>query len=175
MKFLVTGLFSVIAVNATAFSHPHKCDHTHHANGQITWSEDCAAALDSRHNRPPHSSVTSEQHPHQHVKHGMLIFGTEEIFADHIVFKDPHNFQVILSIEFNRDDKGIYLSAKEQHPNDTFILLLDPTNIEQIAEAQTLRGSLLRRDPSEKQEVLRENIVLTKDQFQILYFNKLPF
>lgn len=113
------------------------------------------------------------QHDH-HAKHNMLLFGTDEVFASHIVYKVPHNFQVVLQIALAPEVKQAYLDAKKAHPTDTFILLLDPMDISKVAEMETLSGTLLRSDAADQQATVSARVILKKGEFKILYFDELP-
>lgn len=86
------------------------------------------------------SFAANAQHQHD-VKHNMLLFGTEEVFADHIVYKVPHNYQVILRVNFDSDVKQAYLNAKENYPKDTFIFLLDSMDIARIVDVESISGT----------------------------------
>ena len=65
------------------------------------------------------ASQSHRQHPEWHVKHNMILVGETEIFASHIVYKVPHNFQVILKIKFDPATLATYRTARAEHPGDT--------------------------------------------------------
>ncbi len=52
--------------------------------------------------------------------HGMLIFGTHTIYASHLpLFHAPHNYQVILELELNKDAKEKFIKDQQLHPEFT--------------------------------------------------------
>ncbi|WP_299765021.1 hypothetical protein [uncultured Dokdonia sp.] len=64
------------------------------------------------------------QHDHQQMSndkpstHGMLLFGSEDIYASHLpMFYSPHDYQVLLELTFSNEDKQKYIEHKKQHPN----------------------------------------------------------
>lgn len=49
--------------------------------------------------------------------HGMLLFGTEKIYASHLpVFHPPHNYQVFLKLAFSDKEKKVLVADKQKHP-----------------------------------------------------------
>lgn len=52
--------------------------------------------------------------------HGMLLFGSEKIYASHLpMFHSPHDYQIILELELSKADKQKYISDKNKNPNYT--------------------------------------------------------
>ena len=52
--------------------------------------------------------------------HGMLLFGSEKIYASHLpMFHSPHDYQIILELELSKSDKQKYISDKNKNPNYT--------------------------------------------------------
>jgi hypothetical protein len=52
--------------------------------------------------------------------HGMLIFGTEKIYASHLpLFHAPHNYQIILELELDKTAKQKFIKDQQQHPEFT--------------------------------------------------------
>jgi hypothetical protein len=52
--------------------------------------------------------------------HGMLLMGTEKIYASHLpMFHSPHYYQIILELELSKADKQKYLMDKNKNPNIT--------------------------------------------------------
>jgi hypothetical protein len=52
--------------------------------------------------------------------HGMLIFGTEKIYASHLpLFHAPHNYQIILELELDKAAKKQFITDQQQHPEFT--------------------------------------------------------
>ena len=120
------------------------------------------------------SSFALAQDHHHHVKHNMVIFGESEIFASHIVYKQPHNYQVILKLKLSDADRALYLRARTQFPSDRFIYLLNEMHIAEIANATSISGTLLRYDAAGTKHEIAARIELKRDQFEIVYFDELP-
>lgn len=109
-----------------------------------------------------------------HPAHNMLLYGTQETFASHIVYLQPHNYQVILDLKLTEEAKTLYLSEKALNPNDTFIFFLDPMEIALIASAESISGKLIRKDAEGTRHVLMSEIVISKENFKLIFFNELP-
>lgn len=109
----------------------------------------------------------------RHVSHGMLLFGSEEVFADHIVYKEPHNFQVILKVEFDDSTKANYLAARADFPTDEIVFMLDPMSIGSIETAVAISGKIIHRNET-GQGIVQAGITLQDSQFDVIYFNELP-
>lgn len=60
-----------------------------------------------------------------HAKHNMVLFGEKEIFASHIVYKVPHNFQVILKVQLDDKTRDTYLIEKSKYPTDYSVIYFD--------------------------------------------------
>ena len=111
---------------------------------------------------------------HNHVKHNMVLFGEQEVFASHIVYKEPHNFQVILSLDIDPDSLQKYLTAKAEHPSEQLLYLLDAMDIKEIDSANGISGSVFYIDGNgEKHEVI-PNLTLQRSNFKIVYFDEVP-
>lgn len=117
------------------------------------------------------SDANEQQH---HVKHNMVLVGTEEVFASHIVYKEPHNYQVILQLNFEESVLKEYTEARASFPEEQFILLLDHMDISKIQESTSLSGTLLRRTATGEQTTINAHVHLNQGSFKVLYFDELP-
>jgi len=115
----------------------------------------------------------AQDHSH-HVKHNMVMYGESEIFLSHLVYKVPHNYQVILKIELPTEVRERYLAEKKAHPQDRFIFLFDHMCIEDIAEAEYVVGEIFRKDALGNKIVLEASLQLMKENYKIVFFNELP-
>lgn len=113
-------------------------------------------------------------HPPHHVKHNMVLFGSAEIFASHIVYKEPHNFQVILQVAFDPAVRALYQRERAARPANQLIYLLDPMHIAEIATLTSLKGDLISEFPDGKRVTLSTGVVLPKGSFRLIFFNELP-
>jgi hypothetical protein len=52
--------------------------------------------------------------------HGMLIFGTDKIYASHLaMFHAPHNYQIIIEVVLDKATKRKFLADQKAHPEFT--------------------------------------------------------
>ncbi len=113
-------------------------------------------------------------HTEHYVKHNMVLVGENEIFASHLVFKEPHNYQVILGLELDPAVKEAYQRERRNYPQDTFIYLLDDMHIAHIRHMNAISGTIFRKDSLGNKIVLANGVKLEKSAFTVLYFNELP-
>lgn len=119
------------------------------------------------------SAIAQHDH-HNHPPHNMILLGQDEVFASHIVYKEPHNFQVLLKVDFDPETRSVYKNAKREHPNQLFIFLLDSMDIKMISEQTALTGKILFENTKNERVVIRQNVHLSQDQFKIIFFDELP-
>ncbi len=115
---------------------------------------------------------THAGHPHL-AKHQMILLGEAELIASHIVYKAPHNFQILMSLNLPPAVYELYRSERLNHPQDLMIFKLDPIDLATIRQQTQLIGSLIRQTETEN-VVLFENVILEQADFKILYFDELP-
>ena len=119
-------------------------------------------------------SIPGHATDHSHLaKHNMVLFGTAETFASHIVYKIPHNYQVILELGLSNEAREKYLSAKGAFPESLFVLLLDPNDISRIESAPEITGTIYRIENNRRIEIAAGVRVSRKD-FRMIYFDELP-
>lgn len=118
-------------------------------------------------------TFATDNHSH-HAKHNMVLFGESEIFLSHIVYKVPHNFQVILKIELDEKTKATYLQEKKSNPDDEYIFLLDHMDIKDISTVESISGTISRTDAAGAKTILATNVVLKRSQYKVIYFDELP-
>jgi hypothetical protein len=79
--------------------------------------------------------------------HGMLIFGTQKIYASHLpLFHAPHNYQIILELQLDSKAKKLFITDQQQHPEFTTYTIEPETFIlpDMIAAKGTFTTSLYR-------------------------------
>ncbi len=119
-------------------------------------------------------SFELQAHENHHVKHNMVLFGETEIFASHIVYKVPHNFQVILKLALDESVKSRYLLEKKTYPDDQMIFLLDHMQISDIGKMDQISGQILREDQNGDRVVLMDKVTVSREHFKIIFFDELP-
>ncbi len=119
------------------------------------------------------SATSFAQHEH-HVKHNMVMMGEQEIFVSHIVYKVPHNYQVILKIKLSPKVLVQYLKAKSAHPNNLMILLLDHMDISKIAEISEITGTIYSKDSLGNRTEILSGVQIAKENFSVVYFDEVP-
>lgn len=119
-------------------------------------------------------SVTSYAHEH-HVKHNMVLVGDRQIFASHIVYKRPHNYQVIVKVSFAQKIKAKYFEARKMNPKNLLIYFLDEGNISKIQSEKSISGNIYSEDPSGNRSLIVSHVVLHEGQFEVVYFDELSF
>lgn len=119
------------------------------------------------------SAVSVKSHEH-HPKHNMIMFGETEVFLSHIVYKVPHNYQVLLNVQLPILAFQAYLEAKKNAPKNLMIFLLDSMDISQINSASLLKGTMYSEDLEGVRSEVLADIEIPKEGFKILFFNELP-
>jgi hypothetical protein len=71
-------------------------------------------------------TTTFAQHDHAAMStdkastHGMLIFGTDKIYASHLpMFRTPHNYQIIIELTLDKAAKQKFITDQKLHPEFT--------------------------------------------------------
>ncbi len=116
----------------------------------------------------------AQDHAH-HTKHNMVLFGdANSYYASHIVYKEPHNFQVILKVNFDPSVKAKIENEMRTYPGDQFIYLLGQMDISQISQKPTISGQIFRKTADAIKQIIFEQIDLKADEYSIIYFDELP-
>lgn len=119
-------------------------------------------------------SISAQDHAH-HSKHNMVLFGEgDSYYASHIVYKEPHNYQVILKLNFDSSTKEVIAKEMSTYPDNQFIYLLDHLDISQINERPTISGQIFRRSADESKKILFDKVDIDPNDYSIIYFNELP-
>jgi hypothetical protein len=105
--------------------------------------------------------------------HGMMLMGTDKIYASHLpMFHSPHDYQIILVLEFAEQDKQRYLNNKISNPQEN-IYTLEPELFvlpEMVNETKIFKGNLFRGHFERGGTKILENIVVKIKK--VIYFNK---
>lgn len=117
----------------------------------------------------------AQDHVH-HVKHSMILFGeADNYYASHIVYKNPHHFQVILKVHFNSNVKAKIGSEMRAYPSDQFIYLLEHMDISLINQKPAISGQIFRRVVDGSKQIIFEQVELKPEEYSVIYFDELPF
>jgi hypothetical protein len=104
------------------------------------------------------SANTFAQHDHSAMvtdkasTHGMLIFGTDKIYASHLpMFRTPHNYQIIIELTLDKTAKQKFIADQKLHPEYTTytiepekFVLPDMINAKRSFKANVYRGHFER-------------------------------
>jgi hypothetical protein len=79
--------------------------------------------------------------------HGMLIFGTNKIYASHLpMFRTPHNYQIILELVLDKKAQQKFIADQQQNPQYT-TYTIEPEKFvlpDMIAKKGTFKANLYR-------------------------------
>lgn len=117
--------------------------------------------------------IFAQDHSH-HSQHNMVLFGEDKLYASHIVYKEPHNYQVILKLDLESNLQAAINNEQRLYPNDTFILLLDSMDIGQIQSKPKISGQVFRRSSDEMKHLILEKLEIDPKKYSVTYFNELP-
>jgi hypothetical protein len=89
----------------------------------------------------PEAVEIPELPPQISTVHGMLIVGEESVFLSHLpLFSAPHDFQLLLSLEFdNAADKATYVADRQANPDED-IYTIEPSAFRLNNLADALRN-----------------------------------
>jgi hypothetical protein len=170
MRFCFGMYLIVMGTMATAEARSSMCDHKGEPEESVI--RDCRTSVAAG----QRDGLMRKDSSHAaHARHGMLLFGEGKVFASHIVYKAPHNFQVILELRLSPSVNEAYEGAKKQFTNDKIILVLDPFDISQLkSEKPLLSGTLLREDLEGNKHEVQSGIQLRDEEYDLIYFDELP-
>jgi hypothetical protein len=163
--------FGLSFLSSFAHAHPNKCDHTH-GSGGISWEGGCGKRSHQSQSLTLGGGVEASPHEAHWSKHNLILFGEDEIFASHIVFKQPHNFQLILKVNFGEAARQHIALLRSINPDAQVVFLLDPVDLNSIAKVEKLSGVVKERGTSNK--IVSTLVTLSKKDFEIIYFDELP-
>ncbi|TGE29060.1 hypothetical protein [Hymenobacter metallicola] len=93
------------------------------------------------------------QHPHSSTPtdrpstHGMLIFGTQHVYASHLpMFHSPHDYQVVLELDLSDSAQTAYRASQQQFPTET-VYTLEPEQFvlpQMVQQPRPFRATLYR-------------------------------
>lgn len=119
------------------------------------------------------TQLAFSQHEH-HAQHNMVMMGEKDIFISHIVYKVPHNYQVILQVNLDEMTLKHYLKAREALPDNMLVLLLDHMDISKIADMSSISGTIYTEDKQGVREEIISNVVIDKANYKIIFFDQVP-
>lgn len=95
-------------------------------------------------------------------------------YVSHIVYRQPHNYQVILKVEFSSEVKARVASEMKAHASDQFIYLLDHMDISQIEKKPAISGQVFRRSADGLKTVIFENVGVNASDYSVIFFDEVP-
>jgi hypothetical protein len=93
------------------------------------------------------SQAQHSHYPDQPSTHGMMLMGTEQIYASHLpMFRTPHDYQIILVLELSDQDKETYKKDRKANPTDLVYTLEPETFVlpETILHTKKFKGHIYR-------------------------------
>lgn len=111
----------------------------------------------------------SQNHSHP-VKHGFILMGQDLVFASHIVAEAPHNFQVLMQIEFLGEAKLIYQKSRLENPDNLILFVLDPIDLKSLPQNGIVKGALSLDLGNGEKRILASSV---EANFKLIYFNEL--
>ncbi|QNK64447.1 hypothetical protein H7F33_08205 [Pedobacter sp. PAMC26386] len=96
------------------------------------------------------STVTFAQTTHYPDKpstHGMMLMGTEVIYASHLpMFHSPHDYQIISILELTKEAQERYIQDRKSHP-DELIYTIEPETLvlpEMMNHSKVFKANIYR-------------------------------
>ena len=99
---------------------------------------------------------------------------SDTYYVSHIVYKRPHNFQVILKVNFDATVKAKIANEMKAYPEDQVIYLLDHMDISQINAKPAISGQIFRTAADGSKQIIFEQVNLRTDEYSVIYFDELP-
>lgn len=105
--------------------------------------------------------------------HGMMLMGNEKVYASHLpMFHSPHDYQIILLLEFSQESQAKYMADKKENPNETVYTLEPETFVlpEMVNITKKFKANIYRGHFERGGKKIMENIAVSIQQ--IIYFKK---
>jgi len=114
--------------------------------------------------------------PHHHTDHpalhGMAVVGTEKIYLSHLpMFHSPHDYQVLLEVEFDEATKVAYKDNKAAFSETVYTIAPEVFVLPEMAQAGKTFQALLFRGHFERGGAQLTSQALVKIK-QVLFFKK---
>lgn len=112
-------------------------------------------------------------YPDKPSTHGMMLMGTETIYASHLpMFHSPHDYQIISVLELSKEDQAKYILDKKNHP-DELIYTIEPETFvlpEMINHTKTFKANIYRGHFERGGKKFLENITVKISQ--LIYYKQ---
>ncbi|GAA4349214.1 hypothetical protein GCM10023185_05760 [Hymenobacter saemangeumensis] len=122
----------------------------------------------------PHSAGTVKMAPDPPATHGMLLVGTQQVFASHLpMFNRPHDYQVWLELELDSATLKTYQTSRRAYPQEA-LYTLEPEKFvlpAMVAKPHPFRASLYRGHFERGGTAIVENVEVHIKK--VLYFRQL--
>ncbi len=116
----------------------------------------------------------SGDHSHHNVKHNFIMYGENPIYASHLIYKAPHNFQVILQLNLSSQLVTSISELRIQNPNAVFYFEALNLDFSEFSNVNELTGAIFYEDEAGRRHTVIESNSITKDNFKVIYFYQLP-
>jgi hypothetical protein len=105
--------------------------------------------------------------------HGMLIFGTDNVYASHLpMFRSPHDYQIIIELTMDNSAKKKFVADQAKNPQYT-TYTIEPERFvlpDIIAKLGSFKANLYRGHFERGGQKIAENITVTIKK--VVYFKK---
>lgn len=129
---------------------------------------------DHCHPSQPAQPSTPVNHDHQ-ARHNMIVYGNQDqLFASHMIYKFPHNYQVILKIDLGSQNKSLLTEALANSNTRNVLFVLDRMNIGEIQTKPVLTGALEQELNDGSSQILVDHLEVSPENYSIIYFEELP-
>ncbi|GHN00936.1 hypothetical protein WSM22_24250 [Cytophagales bacterium WSM2-2] len=115
----------------------------------------------------------AQHHTDKPSTHGMLLMGSEKIYASHLpMFHSPHDYQVLVTLIFDENSRKKYIDDRKAHPEE-LIYTIEPEVFvlpEMINHTRKFQASVYRGHFERGGMVIAKDVTVTIEQ--VIYFGQ---
>ncbi len=119
------------------------------------------------------SSLFAQHYHDKPATHGMLLMGSETIYASHLpMFHSPHDYQVILKLKFDLDGDQKYTEDRKAHAEE-LVYTIEPEEFvlpEMVNRTKKFKSKVYRGHFERGGVMIAEDVTVTIEQ--VIYFNQ---
>jgi hypothetical protein len=118
--------------------------------------------------------ASAQHYPDKPATHGMLIMGSDRIYASHLpMFHSPHDYQIILELKFSGEGMEKYLKDRKDHP-DELVYTIEPETFvlpEMVKHAKKFKASIYRGHFERGGTMIAKDVPMIINQ--VIYYSQL--